>query len=53
MPVEKSEAREDVLKKVTSMCEKSDLDIPDVVIDCAHSIGKEYVDNSKMLNVKA
>ena len=41
---------EDVLEKVTLMCEKVDLDIPDVVIDRARAyrIGNKYVDNSKV-----
>ena len=39
-----------VLEKVTPMCEKVNLDIPDVVIDraLAYRIGNEYVDNSKI-----
>ena len=37
--VEKGEASEGVLEKVTSMYEEADLDIPDVVIDRAYRIG--------------
>ena len=45
--VEKGEASEGVLEKVTSMYEEADLDIPDVVIDRAYRIGNKYGDNSK------
>ena len=39
-------------QKVTSVCEEADLDIRDIVIDCAHRIGNEYVDNLTSVKCK-
>ena len=39
VPVEKGESSKGVLKKVTSVCEETNLDIADVAIDSAHRIG--------------
>ena len=35
------------------MCDEADIDIPDVIIDRAHRIGNEYLDNSKNVKCKS
>ena len=46
----KNETFDEVLDKVTSLMEEAECDIPEVVIDRAHRIGKGYVEkNSKKL----
>ena len=39
VPIEKGETSEGILKKVISMCEEAELDIPGAFIDLAHCIG--------------
>ena len=39
---EENETSEDVLQKIKSLCNKAEVDIPDMAFDRAHRIGKTY-----------
>ena len=52
VPSTDKETSDEVLEKVKSLASESGCDIPDVVIDRAHRIGKEYRDQRSNLSSK-
>ena len=46
VPVVENKTSEDVFSNVLDMCKKGNTNIPENDIDCAHRIGKLYVDNT-------
>ena len=53
VPSTDKETSDEVLEKVKSLVSESGCDIPDVVIDRAHRIGKEYRDKRSNLSCKS
>ena len=53
VPSTDKETSDEVLEKVKSLASESGCDIPDVVIDRAHSIGKEYRDKRSNVSCKS
>ena len=53
VPIEKNETSDKVLSKVMHMCKEAGVDIPDMVIDRAHRIGKTYTDNKTKKSCKS
>ena len=53
VPSTDKESSDEVLEKVKSLASESECDIPDVVIDRAHRIGKEYRDKRSNLSCKS
>ena len=53
VPSTDKETSDEVLEKVKSLASESGCDIPDVVIDRAHRIGKEYRDKRSNLSCKS
>ena len=52
VPSTDKETSDEVIEKVKSLASESGCDIPDVVIDRAHRIGKEYRDKRSNLSCK-
>ena len=46
VPVVENETCDDVFSNVLDVCKKGNINIPENDIDCAHRIGKLYVDNT-------
>ena len=46
IPLIENEASDEVLDKVMSLMDEAECDIPEVVIDRAHRIGKEHVEKN-------
>ena len=53
VPSAEKETSEEVLEKVKCLVSESGCDIPDVVIDRAHRIGKGYTDKKSNLSCKS
>ena len=53
VPVAENETSNDVLQNVKSIIEESSSEIPDVVIDRAHRIGKAYTDKTSGVKCKS
>ena len=53
VPVAENETSNDVLQNVKSITEESSSEIPDVVIDSAHRIGKAYTDKTSGVKCKS
>ena len=53
VPSEEKETSEDVLKKVMTLCNDAEVDIPDMAFDRAHRIGRAYNDKGSNKNCKS
>ena len=53
VPVEENETAEDVFKKVETLCQEAEVNVPESALDRAHRIGHEYYDRSTKTKCKS
>ena len=53
VPSEENETSEDVLKKVMTLCNDAEVDIPDMAFDRAHRIGRAHNGKGSNKNCKS